>query len=133
MKLNDEKGITLVDISLSIIILTLFVIMNVALFYNTYISAKKAERSAEATNYLIKIAEMIQFEEYENVETDMQIENQMLELSSGYTYKIEVGLPTYKTIENPQNIIKIVSIKVYYTVASEVEEVSLRTLKIKEQ
>jgi len=133
MKLNDQKGITLVDISVAIIILTLFVTINVALFYNTYISAKSAERNAEATSYLIKIAELIQTEKYNDIQNDMTIDNELLNLATGYTYKIEVESPTYTTVENPEDIIKIVSITIYYQVGSEEQQINLRTLKIKEQ
>ena len=129
MNLKNQRGITGIDISVSIFIIALFVTINVAIFYNASVNAKLALRNSEATTYMVQIAEAIQIEEYDNVVSDMNVSN--VNAISGYEYRITVENPEYKYIENPEDIIKIVNIEIIYNVGSNMQTVRTRMIKAK--
>ena len=129
MNLKNQRGITGIDISVSIFIIALFVTINVAIFYNASVNAKLALRNSEATTYMVQIAEAIQIEEYDNILSNMVVSN--INSISGFEYKITVEPPNYKYIENPEDIIKIVNIEIIYNVGSNMQTVRTRMIKAK--
>lgn len=131
MNLKNQRGITGIDISLSIFIIALFSTINIAIFYNASVNARLALRNSEATTYMIQIAEAIQAEDYDDVTSNMSISN----ISSilGYEYTITVNSPDYEYIVNPQNIIKVVNIEVTYNIGSKTQAVSTKMLKVKSE
>lgn len=130
MNLRSQKGITGIDISVSIFIIALFVTINVAIFYNASVNAKLALRNSEATTYMVQIAEAIQAEEYDNVISDMEVNNIDVDMP-GYEYRITVESPNYKNVENPEDIIKIVNVEVIYNVGANLQNVNTRMLKVR--
>ena len=70
MDIKSQKGITTIDVTISIIIITLFVALIATLMYMIRSNSNTIERKAEATNYAINTIEEIKaanFEEAENL------------------------------------------------------------------
>ena len=59
MNIKSEKGITNIDIIVSIILITLFVAIIATLMYSINSNSKSVERRSEATNYAINTIEKI--------------------------------------------------------------------------
>ena len=53
MKIKSEKGITNIDLTVSIILITLFVAIIATLMFTINTSSSSMERKTEATNYAI--------------------------------------------------------------------------------
>lgn len=128
MKLKDKRGITTVDAVISIFILAFFITINISLGYNSFVKAKTIERNEMATYYAVKIAEYVQNLPYNEVTSNLNLSE--LNLSNNYGYSVNVQQPTYKNIENPKDLIKIVTITVSYSVGKENKEYEIKTLKI---
>ena len=86
MKLKNEKGVTGIDITISVIILALFIGLITSLIYGINQSSKDIERKTEATNYAISEIEKLKAEDFETLESKQ---------TSGYID----DTPYYKTIK----------------------------------
>ena len=86
MKLKNEKGATGIDITISVIILALFIGLIVSLMYGINQSSKDIERKTQATNYAISEIEKLKAEDFETLESKQ---------TSGYID----DTPYYKTIK----------------------------------
>ena len=67
MKLKNKKGVTLVDVVMAIFIITVFVSINVALFYNAYLNSQLAIRRDRANQIVINKLEGIKVTEFNEV------------------------------------------------------------------
>lgn len=59
MKKNREKGFTTVDISIAMIVVSMFVTIMASVLYNVYLSSTEAKRTAVALNYAVDIFETV--------------------------------------------------------------------------
>lgn len=59
MKKNGEKGFTTVDISIAMIVVSMFVTIMASVLYNVYLSSTEAKRTAVALNYAVDIFETV--------------------------------------------------------------------------
>lgn len=59
MRKNREKGFTTVDISIAMIVVSMFVTIMGSVLYNVYLSSTEAKRTATALNYAVDIFEAI--------------------------------------------------------------------------
>ena len=133
MNLKNEKGATGIDITISVIVLVLFIGLIVSLMYGINKSSKDIERKTEATNYAISEIEKLKAEDFETLETKQ---------TSGYID----DTPYYKTIkvidyadleENKgQNkepgLVKKVTVEISYRSGKEDKKVELTTVLSKE-
>lgn len=151
MNIKNNKGITLVDISISIMIIFLFSSLITGLVYNYSISTKAVQRKAEATQYAITVIEKLKQIGYDSVEEELgelnknsdgsytiSIDNQIFkdEISQKDGYKVTIQLQKYsETQENIgkeiQDAIIISTVTVEYKVGTD-KNVELRTLLVKE-
>ena len=70
MNVKSQKGFTGIDITIAIIVITLFVSIISVVFYNITISSKKVERKTEATYIAQDVIEKIKALDYdEAIET----------------------------------------------------------------
>ena len=67
VKLKNNKGFTTIDISISIIIIILFVSIISTAYYNYYISITRKNREAQAINIIIDVIENIEKMNYEDI------------------------------------------------------------------
>lgn len=159
MNIKNNKGITLVDISISIMIIFLFSSLITGLIYNYSTSTKTVNRKAEATQYAITVIEKLKQIGYDSVEYALN-ENEIIykqnkDKGNYYTlgidneifggenlqkngYKVTIQLQKYsETVENInkegiQDAIIISTVTVEYKVGTQDKNVELRTLLVKE-
>lgn len=133
-KIKEKKGFTTADIAISIVIITIFVGIIATLFYNFYITASAKNRNAIATNCLIDVIEQTKSMKYDEV--DKQSVNLLIEqlvedktIPGGYTVTGEVQ--NYNELEGntqKKDLIKILTVKVEYTVGEKTEKIQISTL-----
>ena len=68
-KLKQERGITGIDIAISIIIITIFVALLATIFFNINANSKGVERKTEATHYAISLIENIKNNGFDKLES----------------------------------------------------------------
>ena len=134
MKLKNEKGATGIDITISVIILALFIGLITSLIYGINQSSKDIERKTEATNYAISEIEKLKAEDFETLESKQ---------TSGYID----DTPYYKTIKvidyadleenkgqgKEPGLVKKVTVEISYKSGKEDKKVELSTVLSKEK
>ena len=129
MKLKNEKGATGIDITISVIILALFIGLITSLIYGINQSSKDIERKTEATNYAISEIEKLKAEDFETLESKQ---------TSGYID----DTPYYKTIKvidyadleenkgqgKEPGLVKKVTVEISYKSGKEDKKVELSTV-----
>ena len=134
MNFKSEKGATGIDITISIIIIGLFIGLIVSLMYGINKSSKDIERKTEATNYAISEIEKLKAEDFDTLESKQ---------TSGYID----GTPYYKTIkvvdyadleenqgeDKERGLIKKVTVEISYKSGKEDKKVELSTALSKEK
>ncbi len=130
MNIKSEKGITNIDITVSIIIITLFIAIIATLMYNINVNAKSIERKTAATNYAINEIEKIKGADFETIDTlagEEDIEN------TGYHKKTTIT--DYADLEENKNnqtivsgLVKKVIVEISYKDGNHIETVDLSTV-----
>ncbi len=150
MKMKNNSGITGVDITISIIILVLFISLITNMFYNVGITSKKVSRKSEATYLAIQVIEALKQIEYDQLPLGETEENknmtldelnliletagkQKIELQNGYS--LEINVENYRNQEGDNtllDIIKVVTAKVNYTERKKQQSIELSTAVVRE-
>ena len=130
MNIKSEKGITNIDIIISIILITLFVAIIATLMYSINSNSKAVERRSEATNYAINAIETIKasaFDDLDNLAGESDIEN------TGYHQKITIT--DYAELGDNINddtivpgLVKKVTVEISYRDGNTTETVDLSTV-----
>lgn len=149
--MENEKGDTLVDLGIAIIVFVIFSVTIASLSYNLYLSNTEAKRTAVALNYCVDIFENIgrlDFDDVnagtnedpgkifeiddlrdfvqESVSTDNGIQTIKGRIR---TYNFELEIEDY----NNEHIIKIITLKVTYAISRDNEEkIELQRIKVKD-
>lgn len=79
--IKDQKGMTGVDITISILIIAMFTSIVMTLVYNVYVTSVTQKRATVASNYLVDIFEYIDQINYDEV-TNENIIDKINELDS---------------------------------------------------
>lgn len=126
---KNNKGISMTDIVIAVIILTMFASIIVSYYYKIVYYNNSIKMNAKAVSYAITIAEDIDKILYEDVETDLLKDKYKLEDK----FEAEVIVKKYKDI-NPsvEDIIKIVTITINYEFIDENKIYKIEKIKIKE-
>ena len=149
MNFRNNKGFTGVDISVSLIVIVLFVSIIATLLYNFGITSKAVNRKATATDIaILKIEEIKQSNNYDTLEQDFAgIENLDLDengqIIQGGPYTVTISVEKYIDSDYAQNltteeknnmkdVIKIVTVMVEYTVGNNKEGFDISTVITKE-
>lgn len=127
-----NKGVTMNDIVIAMIILSLFVGVISSLFYQIAYHNTSIQMNAMAVHYAVRIAESIDKMKYEEVdETLNNTLNETYELPDSFNATIKVD--NYSQNDTSKlDIIKIVRIEVDYEFMNETRSYGLKKLKIKE-
>lgn len=132
--LKNENGITGIDITVSVLIITLFVAMLTTIFFNINTDSKAMERKTEATHYAISLIEQlknISFEELNNF-IDEQGSSILDENGKETPYIKKISVIDYAEMEGNEdkvpNIVKKVTVEVSYLNKGETEKIELSTL-----
>lgn len=150
MKLKNNKGITGVDVTVSIIILVLFTSLISSMFYNINIAKKAIDRKTNATYIAIQVIEAIKQLNYDEIPegideatstmTLSELNSKLsakgikeIELANGYT--LEIVIENYKKLKNDktlEDIIKSVTAKVNYTEREKAQSMEIIAVMVKE-
>ncbi len=131
-KCRENKGISLTDTIIAILILSLFVGVIGSLYYQIASHISEIRMNAMAVHYSVKIAEDTDKMLYEEVNQKInETINTVYDIPEGYDASIEVE--NYQKDENDnQDIIKIVTITIHYDCLGESKDYTIRKLKVKE-
>lgn len=132
MKIKNQKGFTGIDVSISILIIIVFIGLITGLFYNLATTSARVERKTRATNLAIEIIEALKVTNFNNListeENQMTIEelnnltSKEINIPNGYSYKI--------LIEDYQDsgVVKTLKVEITYKQGKSNENVSIETL-----
>lgn len=120
-KYVNEKGVTSVEIIISVIIIVLFVSVITTAFYNYYKSTQSKNRVTMATNVIIDVIENVEMLPYDEVSTETVnnvIENLKADGTIQEQYTVNATIQKYNETEGnteKKDLIKILRVKVTYT------------------
>lgn len=141
---KKENGFTVVDIAISIVIITIFIAVIGNLIINININSKAIDRKTIATSYAVQEIEKIKAQGYLNIYEDKGIaEEEILEEFdiinsegefSGYTKKVTIK--DYVFLKNDStkqsNLVKEVKVEISYLLQNKVQNVTISTYIAKE-
>lgn len=133
-KLKEEKGITGIDIIVSVIIITMFVAIIAVIFSNITSNSKGIDRKTEATYKAISLIEEIKNAGIENVDKFIDAEGSSIldEEKNPTPYTKKVTVIDYTEMEGNEDkipgIVKKVTVEVSYQNGGKTEKVELSTL-----
>ena len=139
MRIKNEKGITNIDITISIIIITLFVSIIATLIYTIHSNMNAIERRTEATNYAINEIENLKAQDFASLQdTNVGVnEFQNITDAEGNTtgYAKRVTITDYANLpKNEGNstiisgIVKQVTVEISYKDGDTTQTVDLSTV-----
>mgnify|MGYP004561470129 CR=1 FL=1 len=126
-KLYNNRGITGIDLTISIIALTTFTGIIITLMINNYRTSIEIQKSANAMSYATIILEKVDEKAYDKVTNDFLKEIQN-EINIDSEYEVEFNVTE---IEN-NDYAKKVDIKVSYTINNQKKQINIGKLKVKE-
>ena len=150
MKYRNNKGFTGVDISISLIIIVLFVSILASLLYNYTTASKDVNRKATATNIaILKIEEIKQSDSYDTLEQLYEKTNEKLDIDENGQikqegpYLVTTRIQKYSESKytdnlsleeksNLKDLLKIATVTVKYSSGNNEESVELSTVITKE-
>ena len=148
MKFKSEKGVTGIDITLSVILITIFIGLLTTLSLNIEQKSKQVDRHAEALYYAVNSIEEVKKMDFETLPKTTDLNNNKISLLADGYLKNEKGqeTPYYRTTnvidysQMPENqgknsipdIAKKINVKISYRVKEENKEINLSVVKVKE-
>jgi len=131
-KIKSDKGVSGVDIVISMLVIVLFAGLIAGLFYQIYYYSTSIRLDALAVDYAVKIAEKTDRLTYEEVNNNLN-NNLREEFEMLSSYNANVSVENYSNIDSSKkDIIKIVTIKISYKFMDKTEDYTIKKLKIKE-
>lgn len=125
--LYNDKGITGIDLTLSVIVLTTFAGVIISLMVNNYKTSLEIQKSANAMSYATMVLEKVDEKSYEKVTEDFLSEISG-EISIDSDYEISLNVSQI----DDSDYVKKVTIKVSYVVNNQRKDINISKLKIKE-
>ena len=132
LNIKSEKAFTMQDLVIALVIIMLFVGIIGYTMYLAFKNNAKTNLTSQMTFYAVQIIEDIDKISYEEAiaKTGSDYKSQF-QIPDGYM--VEVSFSNYgEGIENVQDVIKIVDVKLSYTIAGDTVSYSIERLKIKE-
>lgn len=139
MKIKSEKGITNIDITISIILITLFVTLIGTLMYMISTNTNSTERKATATNYAINEIESLKAQNFDSLQdTDEETnnyENITDESGNATGYSKKITIVDYANLPENQDddtivsgLVKKVTVEISYKDGDTTETIELSTV-----
>lgn len=124
----DNKGVTGVDLSISLIIIAIFSGIIVMLMANMYRTSIEIQRSANAMAYATIVLEKVDEKPFEEIEDDfVEKLKSSGEFSMDDSYSIN-----FSTDILEENLFKKIVVKINYEIGGEQKSITINKLKIKE-
>ncbi|MBP3256348.1 MAG: hypothetical protein J6M60_07715 [Clostridia bacterium] len=130
--MKNNKGISLTEVSVSIIILSLFVGIIGSLFYQIGLNTEMIKYNAIATHYAVKVAEDIDKLSYENVNNEFLNTTLIPSYNIEDQFSIGVDVRNYNENNTKEDLLKIVTIQVNYSFLNRNETYKIEKLKVME-
>lgn len=134
MRIKSEKGITGIDITVSIILITLFVSLIATLMYTTNKNASTMERRTEATNYAITEIEKLKAQTFSNLQ-DTNETNDFTNIMEGTNptgYAKKITITDYANLPGKTDavsgLVKQVTVEIAYKDGDTIQTVELSTV-----
>ena len=139
MLIKEEKGLTGIDIAISIIIITIFIATIGNLIVNINLNSKNAERKSVATSYAIQEIERLKAQGYVDVYNDRGIEEEEVIIQKDIAddegnftgYQKKVFIKDYVLIQDDNtkisNIVKEVTVQISYKIGNKEQNVEIST------
>lgn len=132
MNIKSQKGFTMQDLVIAIVIIGLLTGILGTVMVAVYRVNLKAKITANATNYIIQIMEDIDKTSYDNVTEDL-VTSYAEKFSIPSRYNISLKVENYNENNDKEDLIKKVELTISYHIESDVEEkIVINKLKIKE-
>lgn len=130
--LKKENGISLQDIVIAMVILSMFVGVIGSMYYEIAFNSNLIKLNAIAVEYAIKVAEDVDILSYEDINENFDIYmNSKHKMPEGFN--LTVSVKKYNEQDSSkQDIIKIVTINVEYTIFDKTNSYEIKKLKVKE-
>lgn len=138
MSIKEEKGLTGVDIAISLVVITIFIATIANLIANINLNSKSMERKSIATSYAVQETEKLKAKGYvsdydgKGISSEETIKDEDIYSNSEFTgYHKTVTIKDYILIVNDstkqKNIVKEVTTDISYKVGNKEENVSIST------
>lgn len=141
MNLREEKGITGIDITVTVIVITLFVALIATLLTAINTSSSSIDRKTEATNHVISTIEELKAESWDNIQ---KIEDGQNNGYNGYinntSYYRTIEIKDYAKIKEEEGfnkedfkegLVKKLTVQVSYKNGKDDEVISISTVLTK--
>lgn len=126
--LLDNKGVTGVDLAISLIIIAIFSGVIAMLMANMYRTSIEIQRSANAMAYATIVLEKVDEKSFEEIEDDfVEKLKSSGEFSMDDSYSIN-----FSTDILEENLFKKIVVKINYEIGGEQKSITINKLKIKE-
>lgn len=144
MKLKNQKGFTMIDISVSIVILTIFLSVIGNIISNVNINSQNMKKKTQATAYMAQEIEKIKATGYiENYNNKGITQEEILEEADIYDndkkftgYHKKITIKDYQFIKKDEtkktDILKEITVYISYRNANKDENISISTYITKE-
>lgn len=136
MNFKSEKGLTGIDITVAVIVLTLFVAIITSLFYSINLTSLAIERKKEATSIAIKIIEELKVTDFNLLEKQEKAEYYKNAEGKETPYYKEVIITDYADMEGNtdkvKGLVKKVTVKMSFKVGKNTESVEFSIIRKKE-
>lgn len=126
-KILDNKGITGIDLSISLIVLTIFSGLIISLMSSIYKNSLEIQKGSNAMAYATMILEKVDEKSFNQVDENFiaTLENE-IKIDDGYTVEI------ISADDIEEGLLKKVVLKVSYDINGEEKSILINKLKIKE-
>ena len=135
MKDFKEKGIANIDYVIATLIFLAGSVAVLALYYNIYVSVAKIKIEETIIGYVTEICEMIDLENYENVNSEEEIEELIAKANIPTVYSVYCsGIEHYNNYNSgdDRDIIERISININYDIEGTNRLYTISKVKIKE-
>ena len=143
MSIKDEKGLTGVDIAISLIIITIFIAMIANLIAITNLTSQDAQRKSIATSYAIQEIEKIKAKGYvsdydsKGITSEEILNEEDIYNNSEFTgYHKKISIKDYVLIVNDttkqKDVVKEITVEISYKLGNKEKNVKISTYIAKE-
>lgn len=139
MRIKNEQGITNIDLTITIILITLFITIIATLIFTINRNSTSVERRTEATNYAINEIENLKAQDFESLTDTDDTTNDFIDITdeegqlTGYSKKITIT--DYANLPENQDddtilsgLVKKVTVEISYKDGDTIETVDLSTV-----
>ncbi len=138
MLVKEEKGLTGVDIAISIVVITIFIAMIANLIANINLNTQDIKRKSTATSYAIQEIEKVKAQGYiddynsKGIDSEDVLKDEDIYSNSEFSgYHKKVTIKDYVLVKNNKNkkqdIVKEITVEISYKLGGKDKKVTITT------